>query len=94
MHICDVVVGFPKACGRHPPVLLIRYRYLLAHLPLENVSDGIIPHAELENVALEWAAEMNTKSPTAMRMLKFGFNLIDMKLLKHGKNILKNPVKH
>ena len=37
----------------------------------------VIPHAELENVALEWAAEMNTKSPTAMRMLKFGFNLID-----------------
>lgn len=37
----------------------------------------VIAHAELENVALEWAAEMNTKSPTAMRMLKFGFNLID-----------------
>lgn len=37
----------------------------------------VISHSELENVALEWAAEMNTKSPTAMRMLKFGFNLID-----------------
>ena len=32
---------------------------------------------ELENVALEWAAEINSKSPTAMRMLKFGFNLPD-----------------
>jgi len=37
----------------------------------------VIPHQDLEKVALEWAAEMNTKSPTAMRMLKYGFNLID-----------------
>jgi naphthoate synthase len=36
-----------------------------------------VPHAELEDVALEWAAEINSKSPTAMRMLKFGFNLPD-----------------
>ncbi len=37
----------------------------------------VVPHAELEKVALEWAATMNSKSPTAMRMLKFGFNLCD-----------------
>lgn len=37
----------------------------------------VIPHKDLENVALEWAKEMLSKSPTAMRMLKFGFNLID-----------------
>ena len=37
----------------------------------------VVPHADLEKVALEWAAEINTKSPTAIRMLKFGFNLID-----------------
>lgn len=36
-----------------------------------------IPHAELEQTALEWARTINEKSPTAMRMLKFGFNLID-----------------
>jgi naphthoate synthase len=39
--------------------------------------NAVVPHAELENVALEWAAEMNSKSPTAMRMLKYGFNLVD-----------------
>lgn len=39
--------------------------------------NAVIPHKELENVALEWAREMNSKSPTAMRMLKFGFNMID-----------------
>ncbi len=37
----------------------------------------VVPHDELEDVALEWAREMNSKSPTAMRMLKFGFNLLD-----------------
>jgi naphthoate synthase len=39
--------------------------------------NAVIPHAELENTALEWAAEINGKSPTAQRMLKFSFNMID-----------------
>lgn len=37
----------------------------------------VVPHQDLETVALEWADEINSKSPTAMRMLKFGFNLLD-----------------
>jgi len=37
----------------------------------------VVAHAELENVALEWGALINNKSPTAMRMLKYGFNLPD-----------------
>ena len=36
-----------------------------------------IPHAELETEALAWAKEINSKSPTAMRMLKYGFNMAD-----------------
>ena len=32
---------------------------------------------DLEKVALEWAAEINAKSPMAQRMLKFAFNAID-----------------
>lgn len=36
-----------------------------------------VPHKDLEKIALEWAKEMNSKSPTAMRMLKYGFNMID-----------------
>ncbi len=39
--------------------------------------NAVVPHKDLEKVALEWAAEMNSKSPTAMRMLKYGFNLCD-----------------
>ena len=39
--------------------------------------NAVIPHADLETVALEWAAEIASKSPTAQRMLKFAFNMID-----------------
>ncbi|MFZ4403750.1 MAG: 1,4-dihydroxy-2-naphthoyl-CoA synthase [Pseudobdellovibrionaceae bacterium] len=39
--------------------------------------NAVIPHKDLEKVALDWAAEINSKSPTAIRMLKFGFNLVD-----------------
>jgi naphthoate synthase len=36
-----------------------------------------VPHDELEERALAWAATINQKSPTAMRMLKYAFNMID-----------------
>jgi naphthoate synthase len=39
--------------------------------------NAVVPHAQLEEVALEWAAEVNAKSPTAQRMLKYAFNLVD-----------------
>ena len=39
--------------------------------------NAVVPHADLERVALEWAREINAKSPTAQRMLKYAFNLID-----------------
>lgn len=39
--------------------------------------NAVVPHADLERTALEWAHEINSKSPTAQRMLKFAFNLVD-----------------
>jgi naphthoate synthase len=39
--------------------------------------NAVVPHADLERTALEWAAKINAKSPTSQRMLKFAFNLID-----------------
>ena len=39
--------------------------------------NAVVPHAELEATALEWAREINAKSPTAQRMAKFALNLID-----------------
>jgi naphthoate synthase len=39
--------------------------------------NAVVPHSELESVALEWAGEIVEKSPNAQRMLKFAFNMID-----------------
>jgi naphthoate synthase len=39
--------------------------------------NAVVPHEALESVALDWGIEVMKKSPTAQRMLKFAFNLID-----------------
>src|SRR5690606_7068439 len=39
--------------------------------------NAVVDHAELETTALEWARRILAKSPTAQRMLKFAFNLVD-----------------
>jgi naphthoate synthase len=39
--------------------------------------NAVVDHTKLEEFALEWAREINTKSPTATRMAKFALNLID-----------------
>lgn len=39
--------------------------------------NAVVPHADLERVALEWARKINAKSPTAQRMVKFALNLVD-----------------
>jgi naphthoate synthase len=39
--------------------------------------NAVVAHDDLERTALEWARLVNGKSPTAQRMLKFSFNLID-----------------
>ena len=48
--------------------------------------NAVVPHADLEKVALEWGAKINGKSPTAQRMLKYSFNLIDDGLV--GQQVL------
>ena len=37
----------------------------------------VVPHKKLEQTAYDWAQEIMMKSPTAIKMIKFGFNLID-----------------
>ena len=42
-----------------------------------GAANRAVPHAELEATALEWGRLINGKSPTAQRMLKYSFNLLD-----------------
>lgn len=51
--------------------------YDAARMMQMGAVNEVVTHAELETVALEWAAQINAKSPTAQRMLKFAFNLVD-----------------
>ncbi|MGE3194134.1 MAG: 1,4-dihydroxy-2-naphthoyl-CoA synthase [Microbacteriaceae bacterium] len=39
--------------------------------------NAVVPHAELESTAVEWAQTILGKSPTAIRMLKFAMNAVD-----------------
>ena len=39
--------------------------------------NAVVPHEQLEQVALQWARTVLGKSPTAQRMLKFSFNAVD-----------------
>ncbi|MET0410274.1 MAG: 1,4-dihydroxy-2-naphthoyl-CoA synthase [Polyangiaceae bacterium] len=39
--------------------------------------NAVVPHKELESAALGWCRKIMQKSPTAIRMLKYGFNLPD-----------------
>jgi naphthoate synthase len=39
--------------------------------------NAVVPHRELESTALAWSRRIMQKSPTAIRMLKYGFNLPD-----------------
>ena len=39
--------------------------------------NAVVPHAELESFALDWAREIVSKSPMAIRMLKYAMNMVD-----------------
>lgn len=39
--------------------------------------NAVVPHETLEQTAYEWAQKILEKSPMAIRMLKFAFNMID-----------------
>ncbi|GAA1286035.1 1,4-dihydroxy-2-naphthoyl-CoA synthase [Pseudonocardia aurantiaca] len=58
-------------------VFFLGREYSAADAHRMGMVNAVVPHAELETVALDWAAEINRKSPTAQRMLKYAFNLPD-----------------
>ncbi len=51
--------------------------YTAAEAHAQGVVNAVVPHADLETEALQWAREICGKSPTAQRMAKFALNLID-----------------
>lgn len=68
-----------RQCGqkRAREIFFCGFNYTAEEAFQMGMVNKVVPHDELEKVALEWAREINAKSPTAQRMLKFAFNLID-----------------
>ncbi|MDF1756512.1 MAG: 1,4-dihydroxy-2-naphthoyl-CoA synthase [Verrucomicrobiales bacterium] len=58
-------------------VFFLGLRYTAQDAYEMGMVNKVVPHAELESKALEWACIINDKSPTAQKMLKFAFNLTD-----------------
>lgn len=58
-------------------IFFLGREYSAAEAHAMGMVNAVVAHAELEAVALKWAEEVNAKSPTAQRMLKYAFNMID-----------------
>lgn len=58
-------------------IFFLGFNYSAEEAFAMGMVNKVVDHKDLEKTALEWAGVMNAKSPTAMRMLKFGFNLPD-----------------
>lgn len=58
-------------------VFFLEHKYSAQEAFEMGMVNKVVPHADLEKVALDWADTICQKSPTAIKMLKFGFNLID-----------------
>jgi len=58
-------------------VFFLGMDYSAADAHRMGMVNAVVPHADLESVALDWARAVNSKSPTAQRMAKFAMNLTD-----------------
>ncbi len=58
-------------------IFFLGYTYDADEAHRMGMVNAVVPHAELERVALEWALAVNAKSPMSVRMLKYAFNLVD-----------------
>jgi naphthoate synthase len=58
-------------------IFLLAEEYSAEDAHRMGMVNRVVDHDDLETTALEWAARVNGKSPTATRMFKFGMNLID-----------------
>ncbi len=58
-------------------IFFLGLEYRADEAKMMGMVNAVVPHADLEPVALDWARRINAKSPTSQRMVKFAFNLID-----------------
>ncbi len=62
-------------------IFFLGEEYTAADAHAMGMVNRVVPHAELEATALDWGRKIVAKSPTAHRMLKSSYNLIDAGLV-------------
>jgi naphthoate synthase len=84
LEVASVDGGFGSAyLARHIGQKLAREVFLLAEeysaedAHRMGMVNRVVDHDRLEEFALEWAARINAKSPTALRLFKYAMNLPD-----------------
>src|SRR6476661_5236221 len=55
-------------------IFFLGREYTAEQMQRMGAVNEVVPHADLERVAVEWARTIVGKSPTAQRMLKYAFN--------------------
>jgi naphthoate synthase len=58
-------------------IFFLGREYTAEQMHAMGAVNEVVPHADLERVAVEWARQVVGKSPTAQRMLKYAFNAVD-----------------
>ncbi len=58
-------------------IFFLGREYTAEQMHAMGAVNAVVDHLELETVGVQWAAEINAKSPQAQRMLKYAFNLLD-----------------
>ncbi|MQA13709.1 MAG: 1,4-dihydroxy-2-naphthoyl-CoA synthase [Pseudonocardiaceae bacterium] len=58
-------------------IFFLGREYTAADAHAMGMVNAVVDHDSLESTALQWAREINGKSPTAQRMLKYALNLVD-----------------
>jgi naphthoate synthase len=68
-----------RQCGqkRAREIFFLGHNYSAQEAFEMGMVNKVVPHHDLEKVAYEWAETICQKSPTAIKMLKFGFNMVD-----------------
>lgn len=58
-------------------IFFLGFEYSAADAYQMGMVNAVVTHNDIETTAIEWGKQITKKSPTAIKMLKYGFNLAD-----------------
>ena len=58
-------------------IFFLGFNYSAADAYQMGMVNAVVTHNDIETTAIDWGKQITQKSPTAIKMLKYGFNLAD-----------------